>query len=79
MKKDIIFYIVIIAVLGLTTVLDIVVYKKVVEQKKSIEGIAQVLLYSGVVEQGSDGKGVVNKVIRFKDLPPIASSTPPTN
>lgn len=75
MKKQHIFYILIIAVIGFTTVFDYVLYKKVLEQKKAMEDIAQVLIYTGIVEPGQDGNGVVNKVIRFKDLPQTASSS----
>jgi hypothetical protein len=69
MKKYIV-YVLLIAVLGLTLVLDFVLYKKLLEQKASIENLSQVLIYTGIVEPGESGKGVVNKVIRFKDLPP---------
>lgn len=75
MKKHYIFYIILVAIIGLTTVLDFVLYQKVNEQKKAIEDIAQVLIYTGIVEPGQDGNGVVNKVIRFKDLPQTASSS----
>jgi len=62
-------------VFGLTFILDFVLYQKVLEQKKAMEDIAQVLIYTGIVEPGQDGNGVVNKVIRFKDLPQTASSS----
>lgn len=79
MKKEHIFYIVAIGVIGLTSVLDFVLYQKVTEQKKAIDDIAQVLIYTGIVEPGQEGQGVVNKVIRFKDLPQTASSSDTSN
>lgn len=79
MKKEHIFYIIIVALVGFTTVFDFVLYKKVLEQKKAMEDIAQVLIYTGIVEPGQEGQGIVNKVIRFKDLPQTASSSEPSN
>lgn len=75
MKKNYILYIILVAFLVLTTVCDFVLYEKVTEQKKAMEDIAQVLIYTGIVEPGQDSNGVVNKVIRFKDLPQTASSS----
>lgn len=70
--KTKIFSILLLALLSVSIAFDVVLYTQLRTQQKTIDGITGVLVQSGIVDKAEDGSGIINKVVRFKDLPSVA-------